>query len=296
MNFTHRYKRLKINIMYRQIAYLTILLGGLSSCTSQENEQLNIASENIENPTNKVLLSSEIEWEKLNPARGDRSPQAGTIWGDRNAEVPTGFLAKFVDGFSSPPHIHNATYRAVVIKGSIHNDDPAAENMWMKSGSFWTQPKEESHITSAKGLENIALVEIDKGPYLVKPIEEAYDNGERPINIDASNVVWLDSKNTNWISPKSKTELSFLWEANGSKGLFVKLPKGFNGTLKTDGTALHSVVIQGELNYTLPQNKETKVLDAGSSFSSSGKAIHTLSNANSEVILYIRTNGSIKIQ
>ena len=60
----------------------------------------------------EVVLTSEIEWEQLNPARGDKSPQAGTLWGDRKGTVPTGFLAKFVDGFSSPPHIHNATYRA----------------------------------------------------------------------------------------------------------------------------------------------------------------------------------------
>jgi hypothetical protein len=68
----------------------------------------------------EVVLTSEVEWEKLNPARGDKSPQAATLWGDRKGTVSTGFLAKLVDGFSSPPHIHNATYRAVVISGSIH--------------------------------------------------------------------------------------------------------------------------------------------------------------------------------
>ncbi|MBT8284466.1 MAG: DUF4437 domain-containing protein, partial [Flavobacteriaceae bacterium] len=219
------------------------------------------------------------------------------IWGDRKEEVATGFLAKFVDGFSSPPHIHNATYRAVVINGSIHNDDPAAGKMWMKPGSFWTQPQGESHITSAKGEENIALVEIDKGPYLVNPIEEAFDNGERPINIDASNVVWLNSKKTNWIDSNSEAEISFLWNDNGSKGLFLKLPKKFNGTIKTDGTVFHSVVIQGELNYALPQNQESKVLDAGSSFSSTDKAIHTLlNNSDIEIILYLRTNGNIRVE
>ena len=122
---------------------LVVLVSLLASCKDNrqiKNELENNILEQIEDPTNKVLLSSEIKWEKLNPARGDQSPQAGTIWGDRKGEVATGFLAKFVDGFSSPPHIHNATYRAVVIKGSIHNDDPAAANMWMKPGSFWTQP------------------------------------------------------------------------------------------------------------------------------------------------------------
>lgn len=253
----------------------------------------------IESPSNKVVLSSEIVWEKLNPARGDKSPQAGTIWGDRKGNVATGFLAKFVDGFSSPPHIHNVTYRAVVIKGKIHNDDPKAENMWMKPGSFWTQPQGEAHVTSASGEENIAYVEIDKGPYLVKPTEEAFDNGERPVNIDASNVVWLNSDKTTWIDQNSKAEISFLWESKekkGLRGLFVKLPKGFNGNLESTGNIFHSVIIKGELNYKMPQTEEIKKLDAGSYFSSKGNAIHKLSNGSeSENIFYIRTNGNIKI-
>ncbi len=77
----------------------------LLSCEHKSTEETSNSIPEIENPTNQVKLSSEIVWEKLNPARGDQSPQAGTVWGDRNAEVPTGFLAKFVDGFSSPPHI-----------------------------------------------------------------------------------------------------------------------------------------------------------------------------------------------
>lgn len=280
--------------IYTSIIVLLLLLVSCQDNGKTKSERENDILKQIEKPTNNVLLSSEIKWEKLNPARGEQSPQAGTIWGDRNGTEATGFLAKFVDGFSSPPHIHNVTYRAVVIKGLIHNDDEQAEKMWMKPGSFWTQPLGESHITASKG-ESIALVEIDKGPYLVKPAEQAFDKGKRPVNIDVSNVVWLNNKSTNWIDAKSEAEISFLWDDSVSKGLFVKLPETFNGTIKTDGTVLHSVVIQGELNYMLPQNQETKILDAGSSFSSTDKAIHTISNASSEVILYIRTNGSIKI-
>ncbi|WP_299685507.1 DUF4437 domain-containing protein [uncultured Dokdonia sp.] len=274
--------------------YVPLVVLVLISCINPKKNQT-MDTPKIENPTNKVVLSSEIVWEKLNPARGDQSPQAGTLWGDRNGEVATGFLAKFVDGFSSPPHIHNVTYRAVVIKGTIHNDDPDAVSMWMPPGSFWTQPEGETHITAAKGEENIALVEIDKGPYLVKPIEEAFDNGERPINIDVSNLVWLNSNKTNWIDTKSEAELSFLWDDSDSKGLFIKLPKAFHGTIKTDGTVLHSVVIQGDLKYTLPQNQETKTLDVGSYFSATDKAIHQVAITDDEVILYIRTNGTIKI-
>ncbi|SDR92037.1 DUF4437 domain-containing protein [Gramella sp. MAR_2010_147] len=272
------------------IIFSLLLLG---SCNQTENDTLG----KLENPTNKVVLSSEIEWEKLNPARGDDSPQAGTIWGNRNGTEPTGFLAKFADGFSSPPHIHNVTYRAVVIKGSIHNDDPNASTMWMKPGSFWTQPVGESHITSAKGEENIALVEIDHGPYLVKPIEEAYDNGERPVNIDATNIVWLGSDKSTWIDSKSDTQLSFLWESKENQGIFIKFPTSYTGKLESNGSVLHAVIIQGELNYEMPQSQEQKLLDAGSYFSSTDKAIHRISNLTKEdVVVYIRTNGQIKIQ
>ncbi len=274
-----------------------MIIGFLNSCGDPKNEPKVEKSVVIKNPTNRVLLSSEIVWEKLNPARGDQSPKAGTIWGDRKGAIATGFLAKFVDGFSSPPHIHNVTYRAVVIKGLIHNDDPDAENMWMKPGSFWTQPVGESHITSAKGEENIALVEIDRGPYLVKPVSEAFDNGERPINIDVSNIVWLNKDKTNWVHSKNKVEISFLLETDKFKSLFVKFPKGYDGQIETDGTVLHSVVIKGELNYRLPNENDTKVLNIGSYFGSTNKAIHSISNSfESETIIYIRTNGIVKVK
>ena len=73
--------------------------------------------------SHELVLASEVEWEPLNPVRGDISSQAGALWGDRGAALPTGFLTGFVDGFSLPPHIHNATQRAVVISGHIHSGD-----------------------------------------------------------------------------------------------------------------------------------------------------------------------------
>jgi len=282
-----------------KLLVVILTMGLWQACSNSVEHVDNKKTTPVENPTNKVVLSSEIVWEKLNPARGDQSPQAGTVWGDRKGKVPTGFLAKFVDGFSSPPHIHNVTYRAVVIKGLVHNDDPSAENMWMKPGSFWTQPEGESHITSAKGKENIAYVEIDHGPYLVKPIHEAFDNGERPINIDASNVVWLNNQKTNWIDSKSNAEISFLWEDQenqGMQGLFIKLPQGYNGTIETNGAVLHAIIVQGEMHYKMPQTKETKALDPGSYFTSSNTAFHHVSNSSKhEVIVYVRTNGTVNI-
>ena len=267
----------------------------LFSCNNTRKQEDVTSKTNNQHPTNIVKLSSEIDWEQLNPARGDQSPQAGTIWGDRKANVSTGFLAKFVDGFSSPPHIHNVTYRAVVIKGLVHNDDPEAETMWMKPVSFWTQPAGESHITSAKGNEVIALVEINEGPYLVKPIEEAYDNGEKPVNIDASNITWLTNKETNWIDKKSNAKISFLLKNDEFKSLFIKLPKGYQGEIITESSVLHSVIIAGELNYEMPINNEQKMLDAGSCFGASNKAIHKIS-CDTEVVIYIRTNGNVFVK
>jgi hypothetical protein len=93
--------------------------------------------------------------------------------------------------------------------GSVHNDDPEAASMWMGNGSFWTQPKGEVHVTAAKGANNIALVEIDQGPYLVRPPDQAFDSGERPVNLDA----------------------------------------GFEGVLTSEGDAFHGVVIRGTVKY-----------------------------------------------
>ncbi|MBN7813354.1 DUF4437 domain-containing protein [Algoriphagus sp. H41] len=285
---------MKFRIITALVVATSLMACAQTNSSTIADETKEATSLTIENLTNAVVLSSEVKWEKLNPARGDASPQAGTLWGDRKGKVATGFLGKFADGFSSPPHIHNVTYRAVVISGSIHNDDPSAEKMWMKPGSFWTQPVGEAHITAAKGDENIAYVEIDHGPYLVKPTEEAFDNGERPVTIDASNVVWLSSDKAEWIAPNSGAALSFLWENENLKGLFIKLPQGFKGRINSEGDIFHAVVIQGNLAYKLPQSGETKAVDAGSYFTSSTKAKHDLITSE-EVVIYGRTNGELEV-
>ena len=282
--------------------FILIIASFIIACTNTKKEPDNNEFETISEPTNRVILSTEINWESLNPARGDQSPKAGTIWGDRNDSVPTGFLVKFVDGFSSPPHIHNITYRALVIKGLIHNDDPIAEKMWMPAGSFWTQPAGESHITAASGKENIVYVEIDNGPYLVKPTEEAFDNGERPVNLDKTNIVWLDASKTTIIdksniqNPADGSKVAFLWESGELKGNLIKLPAEFEGEIISNGEIFHAVVISGEPNYKIPNTEEIKSLDPGSYFSSEGKAIHLISSKpGMESIIYIRTNGELNI-
>ncbi|MBB6431279.1 DUF4437 domain-containing protein [Algisphaera agarilytica] len=248
--------------------------------------------------TVNVLPASEVPWTALNPARGDKSPQAGTIWGDRKGKVPTGFLVKFVDGFSSPPHIHNVTYRGVVIHGLVHNDDPDAANMWMPPGSYWTQPAGEVHITSATGQTNVAFIEIAKGPYLVMPPAEAFDNGERPVNVDPSNFVWLDASNTPWISDEGP-ELVHLWgtPANGElNASMLKLPPGFTGYLQTNGAPLNAVVIQGEPTHEVPGKADAQALAPGSSFDSQGVTAHAFTNNSHEAAtLYVRIEGKYTV-
>lgn len=283
----------------KSITYLILILGFLVSCNNPKSEEKateTTISQIVENPTNKIGLSTDIIWEQMNPARGDKSPLAGTIWGNRKDEVPTGYIGKFVDGFSSPPHIHNVTYRAIVMKGLIHNDDPKAENMWMPVGSFWTQPAGEPHITAAKGEGTMAYIEIDNGPYLVKPTNESFDQGERPINIDASNIVWLDNTQTNWISANNQSKISFLWKnAEDVRGVLVKLPAHFKGNIYSKGTILYGVIIEGNVDYKMPNLDAVTNLDAGSYFESTGNSVHEISTTK-EALIYIRTNNIIEIK
>lgn len=271
------------------IALFTITLLGCGTETTEPAASEQQSAVRTAAPTNEVFLSSNIEWTPLNPARGDASPRAGTIWGDREKEVPSGFLVKFKEGFSSPPHIHNITYRGTVIQGLIHNDDAEAAKMWMPAGSFWTQPAGAPHITAAKAEENMAYIEIDRGPYLVMPTDEAFDEGERPLNLDASNVVWVDATDD-----ENAPQIAYLWgnPQNGEAyGSHVKLPAGFSGRIESEGSVFRAVVISGELAYTLPDAEAATTLDVGSSFSSTAAAEHTMTSGT-ETILYVRSNGA----
>lgn len=225
----------------------------------------------------------------MNPARGEKSPQAATLWGDRNGSSPTGFLVKFVDGFSSPPHIHNVSYRGVVIDGLIHNDDPNAAHMWMPKGSYWTQPKGEPHITAARGHKNVAYIEIDEGPYLVAAPKEAFDSGERPVNVDPSNLVWLKSVET------PRVKIAHLWgdlterQINGS---FVKLPPGFTGSICNSST-VQVVAVKGLYRYG---SSDEEVMTPGSYFSSNEESANRIvCEAAESCIFYVRAAGKYAV-
>ena len=245
----------------------------------------------------RVVLASDVDWQALNPARGDKSPRAGTLWGDRGAPVPCGFLVKFVDGFSSPPHIHPVTYRGMVVSGLVHNDDPKAEEEWLPAGSFWTQPAGEVHITAAKGTINVAYIEIEEGPYLVHPASDAFERPEAPIKMPLDEMPWADPAGM----PAAATgpKVADLPGNPGNDELrrsAIKLPAGFKGTVSSDGAALHVVVITGTVTHQVEGETEPAKLDAGSYFGSEGEVAHQVTGSPAgDCILYMRTTGAFKI-
>ncbi|MGD2183769.1 DUF4437 domain-containing protein [Lusitaniella coriacea LEGE 07167] len=269
-----------------------------------------VASQSIDpkpevEPTPQVILMSEVEWGPLNPARGGQSPRASNLWGDRAHSGASGFLVEFVDSFSSPPHIHNVTYRGVVISGTIHNDDPNAEEMWLPTGSYWTQPAGGVHITAAKGSNNLAYIEIEEGPYLVLPAEEAFSSDDKPINVDASNIVWLDVSSITWsdrpgmAASANGAKVAFLWgnpQDDRLNGTLVKLPPGFTGKIRSHGSTFRAVVIQGRAQYQVSGGTGVKTLEPGSYFGSKGERVHQVSSeAEEESIIYVRSEGKFDI-
>ncbi|NKF49021.1 DUF4437 domain-containing protein [Shewanella sp. WXL01] len=242
-----------------------------------------------------LVSASDINWGYLNPLRGDKSPGAADLWGDRTKNTATGMLVRFKKGFSSPPHIHNISYRGVVIDGLMHNDDPSAEKMWLPTGSFWTQPAGENHITAADGQTNLIYLEIDSGPYLVQPSSEHFDNGERPINQHSSNMVWLAPTDATAVN-QSNAQVTYLWgstKIGEMGGAMIKLPAKFDGELKVTADEFRTVVIAGELDY---QSKEQPSINLkpGSYVSSNGEFSHQL-QTEVATTLYIRTNGSFNL-
>ena len=193
----------------------------------------------------------------------------------------------------------------MVISGLIHNDDPNAADMWMPAGSFWTQPKGEVHITAAKGTDTLAYIEIEEGPYLVLPAEKAFDSGERPINVDKSNIVWLDGSDITWIDqpgmPASANGpmVAFLWgnpQDDQLNGTLVKLPAGFTGKIHSHGSTFRAVVIQGQPQHQMPGETDVKTLVPGSYFSSKEESVHQVSSkAGAESIIYVRTDGKFDV-
>ena len=248
-------------------------------------------------PAATIVPASELEWEQLNPARGDQSPKAAALWGDRKGPGPSGFLVRFVDGFSSPPHIHNVSYRGMVIEGLIHNDDPNAEAMWMPKGSFWTQPKGGVHITAARGTDAMAYIEIEEGPYLVRPVEDAFQSEARPVNVDASNIVWVNASEITGSAPidaptaADGAKIAFLWgnpQDEGPSGILVKLRAGSACVMRSRGSTFRAVVIQGSPAHHAVGASDPTIMGPGSYIGANGASAQVSCESARDCVLYVR--------
>jgi hypothetical protein len=193
----------------------------------------------------------------------------------------------------------------VVISGELHNDDPDAAKQWMGTGSFWTQPAGENHITAARpGRGATAFLEILSGPYLVQPPAEQFDNGERPINLQSSNIVWMGAEDFNWISASVTTEggaeVALLWgdlDAGSPSGAFVKLPANFSGSILTNGGDLKAVVVEGDLVHSVAVVTDEQTIGAGGYFESAEGISHTLTcEPTQDCIIYVRSNGKFEVR
>ncbi len=244
-----------------------------------------------------VITPNMIKWGLLNPARGNDSPKAFDLFGDRTKDTATGMLVRFDKGFTSPPHIHNITYRGVVIEGHVHNASPGADKMWLPKGSFWVQPAGRSHVTAANDQNNLIYLEIDQGPYLVEDTSEAFESHDHAINIDSTNLVWVTYKDAKWLEINGG-KIAFLWGATDSdNGTFLKLPAHFSGFLEDD-SQLRVVVVEGSFHYHyhIEGAEFTHIMLTPSSFfSSNGKAKHYIETFDEEVLLYVRNIGGYHV-
>lgn len=268
----------------------------IGACTHQNLTKESDTTAQAGTSTVEFLQVSYVMWEQLNPARGKSSPLAGTLWGERTGLGPAGFLLKPIDGFKSPPHIHNVAYRGIVISGGIHNDDPNADDMYMPQRSFWTQPAGGIHITAAKGVESLAYIEIEDN-FTVLPVAKAFVSRENPVNIHASNIVWVDPRGNE--SNDKRVKIAYLWqnhETPALNGQLVKLPKGFGGYLKGTEETMRVVVIEGNLAYRTKDNQGLISLEAGSYLGLSGNANPYLEcSITDECVVYVRAQGVFRI-
>lgn len=72
----------------------------------------------------------------------------------------------------------------------------------MQAGSFWTQPLGAT-TSPPDWRARHDLLGDPVGPHLVKPSDEAFDGGERPINVGARNITRLGADDAEWVGDES---------------------------------------------------------------------------------------------
>lgn len=171
----------------------------------------------------------------------------------------------------------------------------------MPPGSYWTQPKGGVHITSAKGADTVAFIEIDDGPYLVRPVEAAFGSEEEIINTDVADLPWVDA--TSWSSTPGAAGpcgapmpcVAPLWGAAGGSdpgAVLLKLAPGSGDEVAPTAGMFRVVTVAGR---TMTAGADGEVaLDPGS-LVTSGSAVALACADGAECLLYLRTEGSVEL-
>ncbi|MDE0101052.1 MAG: DUF4437 domain-containing protein [Bryobacterales bacterium] len=274
---------------------VALVLAVSAACSGPHTHSQSGSSEPVAEATSRVVLVSEAEWQQLNPKRGDKSPRAATLWGDRDGPGPSGFLLKPVDGFSSPPHVHTAPYHGVVISGTIHNAEPSASDLFLPPGSFWTQPEGGVHITACKG-DCLAYIEFEGG-YDVLPVEHATGDPVTAVTMQPTSIPWGDPSGTT--ASANGPKVAELWGApQGDQpgGSLVRLPAGKTGTIRSDSGAFHAVAIDGRAKHREVGKNHVTPLDPGTYFMAQAGSEHRVSCVEeADCTLYVRSRGSLQV-
>ncbi|MEC9430580.1 MAG: DUF4437 domain-containing protein [Pseudomonadota bacterium] len=116
------------------------------------------------------------------------------------------------------------------------------------------------------------------------------------MNLQADILVWLKKSDLVNIAADG-VSIAYLWgDTSSVYGTLIKLPKGFKGSIKSNGDEFKAVVIKGSLNYTQNNTSRQIELNAGSYIESSTAAHHSVENANqSETIVYVRTSSKFSV-
>lgn len=102
-----------------------------------------------------------------NPALG----QAAALWGDAESQ-PSGMFVKLPAGNAPTWHIHKHDYHAVVLAGTVINNESGSEPVEMPVGSYWWQPGGYKHAETCKaGGPDCIFYVHHTGAYLWKSVD-----------------------------------------------------------------------------------------------------------------------------
>ncbi len=66
-----------------------------------------------------MVTPDQVDYQPLNPARGDASPQAGTLWGDLDDGGLSASFVKLPAGHTSDLSVESDRLRAVIVDGAL---------------------------------------------------------------------------------------------------------------------------------------------------------------------------------